>query len=60
MLLQTTIETPKQLFSKQVIVPDWMMKACRDAEKVEVTRQMTGFGTYVIAIKPVRNPTKER
>jgi hypothetical protein len=59
--MQTTkIETIGAAMMMQTIVPTWMQKIADevgDDGRVEVTRQHTPFGTFVVAIRPVSEVT---
>ena len=51
----TTTQTVEQVRNTQVIWVDWMRQACdglEDHDLVEVTREHTPFGTYLLAIRP--------
>ena len=51
----TTTQTVEQVRNTQVIWPAWMQEACdglEDHDLVEVTREHTPFGTYLLAIRP--------
>ena len=49
----TTVQTPAELESTQMIFAKWMQEACKDAELVEVTRKHTPFGSFVVAVERI-------
>lgn len=51
---KTTTQTPAELRETNPAFPQWMRDACEDAELVRVTRKHTPFGTFVVAVEPVR------
>lgn len=53
----TTVETLDSVRSRQVVWPTWMDDATTglgDDDLVEVTTEQTPFGSYVLALRPVR------
>ena len=51
-----TIQTVEALKSTQVIFPKWMDESVggmKDSDKVNVVRQDTPFGSYVVDIRPI-------
>lgn len=50
----TTVQTPAELRSTQAVWPQWMAKACGTATQVKVTRRVTPFGSFVVAVEAVR------
>ena len=55
MTTNTTVQNTQEVREAQMIVPTWMEKILADADKqnkqVEVTRQYTPFGTFIVAVE---------